>query len=266
MASAHSDCGQVVLARVGMQGLEERMSARIKGGIAGWIAGTLPLAAVNVADIVGIFSFDEAVLAGALALGAGILLGGIMAGSFGGRPRDGQPGGASAAASSGLLAAGLFAVSVIVLLVGTAIHDSDQLGVVDIIRLALTVIFVAALLLLVCLLTGAIVGRLATRRPAAPLQPARYPAAPSAPRPGTSVGNGMGISRSVSRPAGASRPVSHPVSPAAPRRPQMTDPRRVAEWQDEPYPPPDDRYAPSVRPYTQPSRPDRRPSGPSGSR
>src|SRR5262249_45777960 len=100
------------------------MATPLRGGIAGWIAGAVPLVAVNLADYFGVFAFQEALVAGAAALVGGALLCGIIAGSIGGRARAGRPGGAAAAAPAGIIAALLFVATVAILLVGTGIRDA----------------------------------------------------------------------------------------------------------------------------------------------
>jgi hypothetical protein len=251
------------------EGVEERMSGRIGGGVAGWIAGVLPLLAVNVADYVGFFTFDEAVVAGTAALVAGIVLGGGVAGYIGGRTRPGRPGGAVAAAPAGMLAALLFALSEGALLVGTSIRTSAvDFSALEWIRRGLTVIFFAALLLGIALLAGAVSGRRSATRTAA------FTATPP-----------MGSASYSRANAAASRP--NPARPGARysqpggSRAQPGDERWEggAGWhEDQPYAHrPDDRYPPSQRPdddyapmpartYGQSSRPTRRPSGPSGPR
>src|SRR5260370_33131842 len=104
--------------------LEDRMASRYSGGIAGWIAGALPLVAVNIADYLGVFAFQDAMLAGAVALVGGALICGVVAGSFGGRARPGRPGGAASAAPSGILAALLYVITAAGLVVVTGRRDA----------------------------------------------------------------------------------------------------------------------------------------------
>jgi hypothetical protein len=222
------------------------MSGRIAGGLAGWIAGVLLLVAVNVADFVGIFSFDEAVLAGTIALLAGTVLGGVVAGIIGGRPRAGQPGGAAAAFPSGIVAALLFGTSVLALKITSGIRDSAyNLSAQEWLRYAVTIVFFSALLLGVALLAGALAGRRSAAGTMPTASSAYRQSAPSSPRPGDS------------RPAR--------------RYPQSTDPRRqlgygerpdvAAGWHaDSPYRP-DDRYTPAARGTGPRSGPARGPSG-----
>ncbi len=132
------------------------MASRYSGGIAGWIAGALPLVAVNIADYLGVFAFQDAMLAGAVALVGGALICGVVAGSFGGRARPGRPGGAASAA------------------------PRQWLG------LGAGLLFFAALPLGVALATGGIVGRQMRRRSALPSMPTRQgpmPATRTGPRP-----------------------------------------------------------------------------------
>ncbi len=129
-------------------------AAHVRGGIAGWLVGTLPLVAVNVAGFLGLFSFQDTLIVGGIALLGGILLGGIVAGSIAGHAR--------AALASGGIAALLFVLTIVALEVGTAITDvapplvADGENVRDIIPALAVLVFAAALLLAVSLVTGTI--------------------------------------------------------------------------------------------------------------
>lgn len=129
-------------------------AAHVRGGIAGWIVGVLPLVAVNVAGISGLLDFQDTLVAGGIALLGGIFLGGIVAGSIAGRAR--------AALASGGIAALLFVLTIVALEVVTAITDvapplvADGENVQDTIRAVAVLVFAAALLLAVSLVTGTI--------------------------------------------------------------------------------------------------------------
>ena len=144
-------------------------AAHVRGGIAGWLVGALPLVAVNVAGFLGIFNFQDTLVAGGIALLGGILLGGIVAGGIAGRAR--------AALASGGIAALLFVLTIIVLEVVTAVTDvapplvADGENMQDTIRAVAVLVFAAALLLAVALVTGTI--RNAPDRDLAHSRPAR---------------------------------------------------------------------------------------------
>jgi hypothetical protein len=150
-------------------------AAHVRGGIAGWLVGTLPLVAVNVAGFLGLFSFQDTLVAGGIALLGGILLGGIIAGSIAGRAR--------AALASGGIAALLFVLTIVALEVVTAVTDiapplvAAGENVQDTIRAVAVLVFAAALLLAVSLVTGTIrnapVRDVAHSRPAHPESRAR---------------------------------------------------------------------------------------------
>src|SRR5215831_15931623 len=103
------------------------MRARIIGGVIGWLVAVLPLVAVNLAGLAAIFDFGEMVLAGAVALGGGLLLGGLLAGYLGGRPRPDSLGGATAGAAAGGVAALLYLPTVLVLVLAASAADSAPL-------------------------------------------------------------------------------------------------------------------------------------------
>ncbi|MGO8948950.1 MAG: hypothetical protein ACLQUY_15135, partial [Ktedonobacterales bacterium] len=136
------------------------MLRHIMGGIAGWIIGALPLIAVNFATYLGYY-FDNPILIGAVALLAGLLLGGIASGYIGGgRETADAVGGAAGAGISGSIAALLYAVTIITLVV-----IAPRLGVIEplttsqLLHIVIAVLFCAALLLGVSILTGRLVGR-----------------------------------------------------------------------------------------------------------
>lgn len=64
------------------------MLARIPGAALAWVVSVAPLAAVNLIAYLGVFTLNEAALAGAVALVAGVALGALTAGLSGGRARD----------------------------------------------------------------------------------------------------------------------------------------------------------------------------------
>lgn len=134
------------------------MRARISGGIAGWLIGVVPLIVVNILDYQGLFAFQDAVVAGLVALIGGILLGGIVAGLLGGRA-----GGVLAATTSGAIAAMLYAVTLIGLVIGTGVLDTaSPLIALHPLRISMALLFLATILLAIAIATGAIVGRRTT--------------------------------------------------------------------------------------------------------
>lgn len=197
------------------------MATRIWGGIAGWLLGIAPLLAVNAVDYFGIYYFPNPFLAGAVALLAGLLLGGVAAGLIGGRSLQ-TGGGASGAAATGIVAAVLYAVSVIGLMEAARIFDAPLFAVTDHpIRVSAGVLFVAALLLLVALVTGAVVGKFAddtTASGALPNRPGTSASGPTYRQPPYPQRR-YGESAPASRPAGP--PQSGPRTPA----PDAADPR-----------------------------------------
>lgn len=139
------------------------MRARLVGGLLGWLAAIVPLVAVNIANIVGIFDFGEMMTWGAVALIFGLLVGGILAGIFGGRARAGASGGAIGGAGAGGVAALLFVVTIIVLLIGASVMDSAPLLLQDqalgVIGMLMGLVFIGALLMTIAAVTGAVTGR-----------------------------------------------------------------------------------------------------------
>lgn len=139
------------------------MRARLVGGLLGWLAAIVPLVAVNIANIVGIFDFGEMITWGAVALICGLLLGGILAGIFGGRSHAGASGGAIGGAGAGGVAALLFVVTVIVLVIGTSVMDSAPLLLQDqavgVIGMLMGLVFIGVLLVAIAAVTGAVAGR-----------------------------------------------------------------------------------------------------------
>ncbi|HEX8033558.1 MAG TPA: hypothetical protein VF510_06910 [Ktedonobacterales bacterium] len=139
------------------------MRARIGGGIAGWLIGVVPLIVVNALDYQGLFAFQDAVVAGLVALIGGIVLGGIVAGLLGGRA-----GGTTSATAAGAVAAVLYAATLISLVIGTGILDSaSPLIALHPLRISMALVFLATILLAIAIATGAIVGRHANAAPTA---------------------------------------------------------------------------------------------------
>lgn len=140
------------------------MRYRMLGGLLGWLVALLPLAAVNLANLAAFFSFQEAVLAGGLAIVIGLLLGGVVAGLMGGRQRRMYVGGAVGGAGAGGFAALLYLVTVFVLLALASSAYSTPLLLQDDLRGVLWMLTALAFiaLLFVAIATGA--GLLAGRR------------------------------------------------------------------------------------------------------
>lgn len=194
------------------------MATRIWGGVVGWLLGIAPLLAVNAIDYFGIYYFPDPFLAGAIALLAGLLLGGIVAGLVGGRSRQ-TGGGAAGAATTGLIAAVLYAVSVIGLMEAARIFDAPLFAVTDHpLRVSAGVLFIAALLLLVALVTGALAGTSATATSTTSSPRGGYASGPARGQPPYSQPR-YGASAPPSRPAGP--PQSGPRGPS----PDSSDPR-----------------------------------------
>lgn len=132
------------------------MRARIGAGLAGWLAGLAPLVAVNVASYIGLLSYDESVLAGALGLFGGIALGGILSGALGARRGRGLAG----AAVGGGIAAALYATTIIALMFGTGYRDTAPPLIADHpIRVSVAILFCGAVLLAIALAAGTLAGR-----------------------------------------------------------------------------------------------------------
>lgn len=221
------------------------MATRIWGGIAGWLLGIAPLLVVNAVVYFGIYYFPDPFLAGAIALLAGLLLGGVVAGLIGGRSsRTG--GGASGAASTGLVAAGLYAVSVIGLMEAARIFDAPLFALTEHpIRVSVGVLFFAALLLLVALVTGTLAGTSVDDATAPSAQPSRPRVGAGVPRGGYPSGPAYGQPPYAQPRYSESAPASRPAGP--PR----SGPRNPASATSDP------RYA-GTRAYGPASRPARR--------
>lgn len=138
------------------------MRARISGGIAGWLIGVVPLIVVNILDYLGLFAFQDVIIAGLIAFIGGIVLGGIVAGLLGGRA-----GGALGATTSGAIAAICYGITLICLVLGTVILDTASPLIATMIalhplRIGMALLFLSAILLAIAIATGAIFGRRAS--------------------------------------------------------------------------------------------------------
>jgi hypothetical protein len=207
------------------------MGTRILGGIVGWLLSVAPLLAVNAVDYFGVYYFPDPFVAGAIALVAGLLLGGITAGLIGGRARN--AGGPRGAGVTGIVAATLYAVSVFGLLEAARAFDALPQAVTEHpIRAGLGILFLAALLVLVTLVTG-VLARKPAETPAASAKTPAQPARPgSAQRvPGTSRPAGPVYGQPPYAPPryGDAAPPSRPASPrpSGPQgqSPDASDPR-----------------------------------------
>lgn len=187
------------------------MAVRIWGGIAGWLVAILPLLAVNALEYFGIYYFPDPVLAGLAALIAGLALGGIVAALVGKR-RGGMPG----AVISGVLAAVLYSVSLIGLLFAARSLDAmPALITGHPLRVSAAILFFAALMLLVSLVTGALTGGASVETEPAASYPPRDVLSASAGRtrrPPASYPGAPGASGTSSMPAAPSRPLYGPPS------------------------------------------------------
>lgn len=205
------------------------MRYRVLGGLLGWVAAVLPLAAFNFASLTAIFNFQESVLAGGLAIAIGLLLGGVVAGLIGGRQRRGYQGGAIGGAGAGGFAALFYLLTLFALLAIASIAESEPLLVQDglgaVWSLA-TLAFVALLIVAIATAAGALAGRRAPRVSGAGRAPS-----PSAahganmqrqPMPSRSApGQPLRLPSGQSGPSGPSGPMSRP--PAMPQRPYAPD-------------------------------------------
>lgn len=184
------------------------MAARIWGGIAGWLVAILPLLAVNALEYFSIYYFPDPVLAGLAALVAGLALGGIVSALVGKR-RGGMPG----AVTSGVLAAVLYSVSLIGLLFAARSLDAlPALITGHPLRVSAAILFFAALMLLVSLVTGALTGGASAEAEPATSYPSRTPLSASAPsrRSPASYPGAPGAPGTSSMPAAPSRPLYGP--------------------------------------------------------
>lgn len=186
------------------------MAARIWGGIAGWLMAILPLLGVNALEYFGVYYFPDPVFAGLAALIAGLALGGIVAALIGKR-RSGMPG----AVISGVLAAILYSVSLIGLLFAARSLDALPALITEHpLRVSAGILFFAALMLLVSLITGALTGGAPpVAAPAIPYLP-RAPLNASNPRrqPPVSYPGAPGVPGTSSMPPAPSRPLYGPPS------------------------------------------------------
>ena len=139
------------------------MRYRMLGGTLGWLVALLPLAAVNAANLAALFSFQEAILAGGLAIVIGLLLGGAVAGIVGARHRRAYRGGAAGGAAAGGFAALLYLATVLVLLALASSADSAPLllqdGLLGALWMLTALAFVALLFVAIAAAVGALVGR-----------------------------------------------------------------------------------------------------------
>lgn len=139
------------------------MRYRMLGGLLGWLVALLPLAAVNLAHLAALFSFQESVLAGGIAIVIGLLLGGVVAGLMGGRQRPTCQGGSVGGAGAGGFAALLYLVTVFVLLAVASYANSTPLLLQDDLRGVLWMLtalaFIALLFIAIATGAGALAGR-----------------------------------------------------------------------------------------------------------
>src|SRR5262249_44793965 len=152
------------------------MRAWIGAGIAGWLAGLLPLVGVNVVAYNGLFGYEVPVTPGAFALLGGILLGGLVAGLIAGRQGQSLRAPAPARGCAALLYVG----SVIALVYGTGYLDAAPAFIAaHPERLAVATGFCGALLFAITFLVGGFTARSARISSALPRQqrtaPARMP-------------------------------------------------------------------------------------------
>lgn len=241
--------------------------ARLGGILAGWLIATGPLVAVNIASNMGLLDQQEATLASAAALLAGVVLGGAVAGMLGARGRqDAVPTGAAIAGGG---AAVLYVATLLGLMfIAAALDQTPPVITLDLPRVALALLGLAALLVLAALAAGAAAGRRARLAPTARRSVAQakppFPAAsrPISPPAGAGVPRGVAPNSSADAarpydaggpplgtrgsrplagrapagtrpagPAGASPPPRQgPSRPLAPARPTAPPPERGGSW------------------------------------
>ncbi len=199
------------------------MRYRMLGGLLGWLVALLPLAAVNAANLAALFSFQETILAGGLAILVGLLLGGSVAGVVGGRQRRAYGGGASGGAAAGGFAALLYLTTVLVLLALASHADSAPLllqdGLAGALWMLTALAFVALLFVAVAAASGVLVGRRALAKPRAAVpSAARAGITPRQPVPSRAPGQPLRLpSSAASRPPTMPRPAPPDTYPRGSR-------------------------------------------------
>ncbi|MGH2487466.1 MAG: hypothetical protein ACRDHE_15785 [Ktedonobacterales bacterium] len=180
------------------------MAARVWGGVAGWIAGLLPLVAANIADQYIEFNSHETLLLGAGVLVGGVLLGGITAAMVGGRARRGDLSRVRATVVAGGIAAGLYAATIIgVVLSGRLVSSEPTLIAEHPLRASGAAVFIGALMMMVALGIGVLRG-----------------------------GRAVPASTPASRPSAASRPTARAYPPQAAPSPHLAS-RPRPTWDDD---------------------------------
>ncbi|HEX6796598.1 MAG TPA: hypothetical protein VF116_02655 [Ktedonobacterales bacterium] len=196
------------------------MRYRMLGGLLGWLVALLPLAAVNLANLAALFSFQEAVLAGGIAIVIGLLLGGAVAGLVGGRQRPMYRGGSVGGAGAGGFAALLYLVTVFVLLAVASYANSTPLLLQDDLRGVLWMLtalaFIALLFIAIATGAGALAGRRAPKGTLAARSSARIGVTSRQPIPARSAPGQPSL-----RLPSSSSTTGH--TPAAMQRPPMPD-------------------------------------------
>lgn len=201
------------------------MRYRLLGGLFGWVIALLPLAAVNAANFAALFTFQETILAGGLAILVGLVMGGTVAGIVGGRQRRAYQGGAVGGAAAGGFAALLYLVTVLVLLALASSADSSPLllqgGLAGALWMLTALAFVALLFVAIAAASGTLVGHRAPagRRAGVPSS-ARAGTLPRQPAPSRAPGQQWRQpSGPASRPPGMPRPIAPDAYPPATRPP-----------------------------------------------
>jgi hypothetical protein len=201
---------------------------RIGGGIAGWLIGALPLVAVNLASVENVLDQRSVTTVGVVALVGGLLLGGVCAGALGARARDG--GGLVGAGAAGASAALFYTCTLMGVMISSA-----QLGVappviaIHPIRVTVAIVFLASLLVLVALASGAVVARLSGT--VAEQDTLHLPASAR-----SSMADPRGAASAVRRPAGSpAGPV--PNGPYLPSNAPPYAPRQYAQYGQHAAPP-----------------------------
>jgi hypothetical protein len=248
--------------------------------VTGWLAGTVPLLVVNIASYENLLDQQESALAGAVALLAGIALGGIAAGYFGARARRGD-GGTTGAGMAGGLAAVLYVATLLGLMIGSSrLEIAPALITVHPIRVSLAIVCLAAVLLLIALGVGALVGKNASSASevahnahagqpyaavgARGMPPHGQAARPSTPAPGYPRGAYTSAATSPAHDGHGydargydGRPHPHPAGPYRPASPSApSGPRRASDSRPDPRTRPPSGPAPRSAPMLPPVRRD----------
>jgi hypothetical protein len=183
-------------------------AAQVRAGVLGWLAGLLPVVAVNVIGYLGYLNTEDALNAGAIALFGGLALGGLLTGVLSGRARarrnrrvarNARERWWTAAATAG----GLYVVTLLSLMVAAALlHVGTDIVELYPVPVAVAVVCLGSALAVIALGVGALAGRGARRSRSSVGQRSRQSGAVPA----------AGLVRTAQ--AGETRPAQHGSGPA----------------------------------------------------